>query len=75
MASYSAAITQKLFEELHDCLLDAGVLEVVAKFLVDKKITKSAAFPDFAKAGIIEVVGRPAVPTPEDRVERCRSTY
>ena len=46
------------------------MLEVVAKFLVDKKITKLAAFADLAdsKAGIVEVVGRPAGLDPADMI-------
>ena len=70
MTSYSADVTQHLTEDLHDCLLDAGVTEDVAKFLVRNKILKLAAFADLAdsKAGIIEVVGRPAGLDPNDMI-------
>jgi hypothetical protein len=71
MPAFSPEVTQALSEDLHDCLLDAGVTEAAAKFLVDKKILKLAAFADLAdnKAGIVEVVGRPAGLDPGNMIE------
>ena len=71
MPAFSPEVTQALSEDLHDCLLDAGVTEAAAKFLVGKKILKLAAFADLAdnKAGIVEVVGRPAGLDPGNMIE------
>ena len=71
MPAFSPEVTRALSEDLHDCLLDAGVTEAAAKFLVDKKILKLAAFADLAdnKAGIVEVVGRPAGLDPGNMIE------
>lgn len=48
--------------ELHDVPAHCDVGKRIAKFLVDKNIVKMGAFADLAdsKAGIVEVVGRPA---------------